>query len=70
VIDVELSGPAIGLAGGISTSFAKGIWPAVWLLPDGDWPTGGEIDLSESMHFKPENANEGFSTLHFGPHEG
>lgn len=53
-----------------------GLWPAIWLLPDGGsdipWPTGGEIDLMEMMHFRdqPRGAQTAFSTMHFGPSRG
>lgn len=32
---------------------ARGAWPAIWLLPDGDgegWPHGGEIDIMERLN--------------------
>jgi hypothetical protein len=64
VLEVGLRGPK--LEGG-----TVGIWPAVWLLPNGaPWPMGGEIDLYEVMAFTPEGVKSGFSTLHFGPRPG
>ena len=30
--------------------YGQGMWPAIWLLPrNADWPTGGEIDILESI---------------------
>ena len=30
---------------------AKGAWPAIWLLPEGEgWPNGGEIDIMERLN--------------------
>lgn len=30
---------------------AKGVWPAIWLLPkSGGWPNGGEIDIMEHLN--------------------
>jgi len=29
---------------------ASGAWPAAWLLPDGQWPYGGEIDIMERLN--------------------
>ena len=30
---------------------AKGVWPAIWLLPrSGGWPKGGEIDIMEHVN--------------------
>ena len=29
---------------------ASGAWPAAWLLPDGQWPFGGEIDIMERLN--------------------
>jgi hypothetical protein len=52
------------------------LWPALWMLPTsaGPWPTGGEIDIMESMG---SDANEGFAldhqstsaAIHFGERE-
>lgn len=28
----------------------RGAWPAFWLLPDGKWPDGGEIDIMEHLN--------------------
>jgi beta-glucanase (GH16 family) len=49
----------------------KGIWPALWLLPQnnvyGGWPRSGEIDLMEMIGHE---ANRVYATLHFGPGPG
>ncbi|WP_345254525.1 family 16 glycosylhydrolase [Flaviaesturariibacter amylovorans] len=49
----------------------KGIWPALWLLPQnnvfGGWPRSGEIDLMELVGHEP---NKVYGTLHFGPGPG
>ena len=55
----------------------KGIWPAIWLLPEkneyGGWPASGEIDLMEARGQQPEKV---LGTLHYGsrgpghPHAG
>ena len=30
---------------------AKGAWPAIWMLPEGEqWPNGGEIDIMERLN--------------------
>jgi beta-glucanase (GH16 family) len=46
----------------------KGIWPALWLLPQnnvyGNWPKSGEIDMMEMIGHE---ANRTYGTLHFGP---
>lgn len=49
------------------------LWPAIWMLPKNKWPwpTGGEIDLMESMGNPPEdkfnlNYKSASSALHFG----
>lgn len=45
----------------------KGIWPALWLLPQdekyGGWASSGEIDLMEARGQEP---NKVLGTLHFG----
>lgn len=42
----------------------RGIWPAIWLLPDsGKWPDAGEIDIMEMVGFDP---NVIHGTLHTG----
>ena len=30
---------------------ASGAWPAAWLLPEGQWPFGGEIDIMERLNY-------------------
>lgn len=49
----------------------KGIWPALWLLPQsnvhGGWPRSGEIDLMELVGHEPGKV---YGTLHFGPGPG
>lgn len=49
----------------------KGIWPALWLLPQssvfGGWPRSGEIDL---MEYLGHETNKVYGTLHFGPGPG
>jgi beta-glucanase (GH16 family) len=49
----------------------KGIWPALWLLPQsnvyGGWPRSGEIDLMELVGHE---ANKVYGTLHYGPGPG
>jgi beta-glucanase (GH16 family) len=49
----------------------KGIWPALWLLPQdnvyGGWPRSGEIDLMELVGHEP---NKVYGTLHYGPGPG
>lgn len=49
----------------------KGIWPALWLLPQdnvyGGWPKSGEIDLMEAIGSEP---NKVLGTLHYGPGPG
>jgi beta-glucanase (GH16 family) len=39
---------------------APGVWPAFWLMPEGDppacWPTGGEVDIFEFNGNKIEDA--------------
>lgn len=46
----------------------KGIWPALWLLPQnnvyGNWPKSGEIDLMELVGHEP---NKVYGTAHYGP---
>jgi len=49
----------------------KGIWPALWLMPEssvfGGWPKSGELDLMEMVGHEP---NKVYGTLHFGPGPG
>ena len=46
----------------------KGIWPALWLLPQdnvyGTWPKSGEIDMMELVGSEPAKT---LGTLHYGP---
>lgn len=43
----------------------RGLWPALWLLPDqnsyGGWPSSGEIDLMENVGYNPDSV---FFTVH------
>lgn len=45
----------------------RGLWPAIWLLPENDeyggWAASGEIDIMEAKGQNPFNV---FGTLHFG----
>jgi beta-glucanase (GH16 family) len=45
----------------------KGIWPALWMLPENDvyggWPKSGEIDIMEYLGHEP---NKIHGTLHYG----
>lgn len=49
----------------------KGIWPAIWMMPEDDyifggWPSGGEIDILE---FLGHETNKVYGTIHYGnPH--
>lgn len=49
--------------------FGKGIWPAIWMMPDDKllgWPACGEIDIMEIIGDKPEKV---YGTIHYGvPH--
>ena len=49
----------------------KGIWPALWLMPEnsvfGGWPRSGELDMMELLGHEP---NKTYGTLHFGPGPG
>jgi beta-glucanase (GH16 family) len=49
----------------------KGIWPALWLLPQsnvyGGWPRSGEIDMMEVVGHEP---NKTYGTVHYGPGPG
>lgn len=46
----------------------KGIWPAFWMLPQGNvyggWPTSGEIDIMEMVGNDPARTH---GTVHYGP---
>lgn len=46
----------------------KGLWPAIWMLPEepspyGTWAAGGEIDIAEGWGSKPTELAQ---TLHYG----
>jgi alpha-glucosidase len=38
----------------------RGMWPAIWLLPDGPWPSEGEIDLMENRGSQPTLTSSAF----------
>lgn len=44
----------------------RGVWPALWLMPDNDscWPTGGEVDIMEYVSTEDDGAVLG--TYHHG----
>lgn len=42
---------------------SQGMWPAIWLLSDEQWPSGGEIDILENRGTQP---NEVFTAFHYG----
>lgn len=48
---------------------AKGIWAALWMLPDAishtGWPDGGEIDLMEYVGYKPNTFHGSAHTKEF-----
>lgn len=45
----------------------KGLWPAIWLLPEtnryGGWAASGEIDIMEALGHEPDKIH---GTIHFG----
>ncbi len=45
----------------------RGLWPAIWLLPDdkryGGWAASGEIDIMEALGHEPDRVH---GTLHYG----
>lgn len=43
-----------------------GMWPALWLLPDADWPSKGEIDFMENRGNQPALTSAAF---HWGTRE-
>ena len=43
----------------------RGMWPAIWLLPDGPWPSEGEIDIMENRGNQPTLTSSAF---HWGTH--
>jgi len=38
----------------------RGMWPAIWLLPDGPWPSEGEIDIMENRGNQPAITSSAF----------
>lgn len=38
----------------------RGMWPAIWLLPDGPWPSLGEIDVMENRGNQPTITSSAF----------
>lgn len=42
---------------------SKGMWPAIWLLSDGLWPSEGEIDIMENRGDEPFKTSSAF---HYG----
>ena len=42
---------------------STGMWPAIWLLADVRWPSGGEIDIMENRGDQPTTVSSAF---HFG----
>jgi alpha-glucosidase len=38
----------------------RGMWPAIWLLPDGPWPSEGEIDIMENRGNQPSITSSAF----------
>ncbi len=38
----------------------RGMWPAIWLLPDGPWPSEGEIDVMENRGNQPTITSSAF----------
>jgi alpha-glucosidase len=38
----------------------RGMWPAIWLLPDGPWPSEGEIDIMENRGNQPALTSSAF----------
>lgn len=51
----------------IKLPFGRGLWPAVWLLPEineyGGWASSGEIDIMEYIGNEP---NKVHGTIHYG----
>ena len=69
-LEVVVQGPNLQFHDGRRCRYSRGIWSAVWLLPDCGkipWPSGSELDLFETMHRSYDDCNKGFSTVHFGP---
>ena len=39
---------------------SRGMWPAIWLLPDAPWPSQGEIDIMENRGNQPHLTSSAF----------
>ena len=49
-LECVIQGPNLQFHDGRRCRFARGVWPAVWLLGEGDrWPRCAEADLHEQM---------------------
>lgn len=70
VLEMVVQGVNIQFHDGRNIRFARGVWPAIWLLGNGPWPCSGELDIFEQMMMKNGDQLRGFSTLHFGPSTG
>lgn len=47
----------------------KGTWPALWLLPNSNWPTQGEIDILENEGLEPNITSSAFHFQLNGNHQ-
>jgi hypothetical protein len=65
-LECVIQGPNLQFHDCRRSRFARGVWPAVWLLGDGHWPNCGELDLYEQMMHTYDDCNTAFSTAHFG----
>ena len=45
---------------GLKFPGTRGMWPAIWLLPDGPWPSEGEIDIMENRGNQPTITSSAF----------
>lgn len=65
VLSVECWSPPIIIEVRARVPTGKGIWPAIWMLPEkwnyGDWPKSGEIDIMEHVGF---HENVIFGSVH------